>query len=166
MRYIFAPWRMDYILSKKPENCFLCEKYDDKNDKENWVLYRNSMTMVILNQYPYNNGHLMVVPKSHYSQLSSFSQGEICQLFLVVQSTSMILQERFKPHGLNVGINVGKSAGAGLEEHLHVHILPRWEGDSNFMTTIFETRTIPETLDETYVNLLPYFRNPKFFKNL
>ena len=166
MRYLFAPWRMEYIVSHKSGNCFICEKYREENDTANWVLFRTHSTIVLLNQYPYNNGHVMVAPRMHVCDLSMISQRDICELFLVVQGTSSILQQKFSPGGLNIGINIGKAGGAGLEEHIHVHLLPRWEGDCNFMTCLCETRTIPESLDKTYENLLPYFRNRKFFKGL
>jgi len=166
MQYLCAPWRMEYILSNKSGKCFICHKYEEQNDEKNMVLYRTDSTVVLLNQYPYNNGHLMVSPSKHVSDLSLLSPEEVCELFLIVQSASMIIQKKFTPEGLNIGINVGKAGGAGLEDHLHVHLLPRWQGDSNFMSTVCETRTIPESLERTYKNLLPYFRNPNFFKGL
>jgi ATP adenylyltransferase len=158
MKSIWAPWRMDYILGDKPETCIFCSKSGEKDSKANLILYRGKLSMVMINKYPYSYGHLLVAPGRHVSGLDDLEITEVNNLSLVLQKSVVILKEAFQPHGFNVGLNQGKVAGAGIEEHLHFHIIPRWSGDINFMPLLAETRVIPEHLDETYNKLVPLFK--------
>jgi len=121
------------------------------------MLYRGQRCFVILNLYPYNNGHLMVVPNRHLSTLESLTREEQAELIALARLSEMALTEAYSPHGINVGVNRGKAAGAGIENHLHMHIVPRWSGDTNFMTAVGETRVLPEDLAQTTTRLRPLF---------
>jgi len=158
MKSIWAPWRMDYILGDKSETCIFCSKPVEKDSNTNLVLYRGKLSMVMINKYPYSYGHLLVTPNKHVSGLEDLEVSEVNNLSLVLQKSIIILKEAFQPHGFNIGLNQGKVAGAGLEEHLHFHVVPRWIGDINFMPLLAETRVIPEHLDETYDRLSPFFK--------
>jgi ATP adenylyltransferase len=151
MQTIWAPWRIAYILSEKAQGCFLCQKarqveYDD----ENFVLCRRTHAFVLMNMYPYNNGHLMIAPYAHVSSLTELQPHELQDVFCLAQLCESVLARVIQPEGFNMGINLGKVAGAGVEDHLHLHIVPRWHGDTNYMTAISETRVIPQQLEETY----------------
>ncbi|MFC1925993.1 HIT domain-containing protein [Chloroflexota bacterium] len=150
MEHIWAPWRIEYILSQKPEGCILCDKPNEQKDKENLILYRGKKNFVIMNLYPYNPGHLMVTPYKHTSNLEDLDDEELLELFSIVRRTTQVLKETFKPGGFNIGMNLGRVAGAGIDEHLHVHIVPRWNGDTNCMPVLTGTRVIPQALEETY----------------
>ncbi len=156
---LYSPWRIDYILSEKENRCIFCIERpgDEAYDEKHLILHRAAHCFVIMNAYPYNNGHLMVVPYRHVSSLTDLGEEEVADLFLSVRFTEKVLREAFHPEGLNVGINIGKAAGAGIDEHIHVHILPRWYGDSNFMTTIGGTRVVPESFDRAYRRLKEQF---------
>jgi ATP adenylyltransferase len=158
MRQLWAPWRMTYLRGEHDmvEGCVFCHKVD-ADDAEEHVLYRGATCFVVLNRYPYSNGHTMVVPYAHVSSLTALTDDVLLEVFRLVRKAERILMTAAAPQGFNVGINEGHAAGAGIEEHLHVHIVPRWEGDANYMTVIGRTRVIPETLDETYVMLRPLF---------
>jgi ATP adenylyltransferase len=149
MKYLWAPWRMDYILGKKRKGCFFCKKLKEKKNKKNLVLYEGEYVFVIMNKYPYNNGHLMVVPKRHCLDLEQLLETELKELFDLLKTSIRVLKASIHPHGFNIGINIGKMGGAG-ENHLHIHIVPRWAGDTNFMPVIGETKIIPEYLERTY----------------
>jgi ATP adenylyltransferase len=159
MKTLWAPWRMEYILSEKDRECIFCLKPSEKNDRENLVLYRSEKNFVIMNKYPYNNGHLMVVPYLHTSTLLGVPEDVLSALMLTTQYAVDCLKKAFSPEGFNVGINIGVTAGAGIEEHLHIHIVPRWAGDNNFMTVIGEVRVVPEHLLATYDKLYPVFNS-------
>jgi len=157
MKQIWAPWRMEYILSDKDTGCFLCEAAGKKPGEENLMLYKTDYAMVIMNRYPYNNGHILVAPIAHtpdLAELSSLEFGETMELFRFAVKA---LEMNLSPEGINAGLNLGKSAGAGLEEHLHWHAVPRWHGDTNFMPVISDTRVVPEAIVETYRGLKPLF---------
>jgi ATP adenylyltransferase len=154
---MFTPWRKKYILSTKSDKCIFCA--DESKDEENMVVYRSEYCFVIINKYPYNNGHLMVVPNRHIKQLNDLAEVEMTDLFNIVKLTEKVIIKEYNPEGINIGINIGKAAGAGIDEHLHVHLVPRWNGDTNFMTTISETRVIPEDLNETYNLVKNQFNN-------
>lgn len=148
---LWAPWREKFIKKKvKHKNCIFCDKVKSKNDKKNFVVYRGKYNFVVLNIYPYTNGHLMVAPYRHISGLEEFKKEEFYELFELVRKMVKILKKTHKIDGCNVGINLGKAAGAGIEEHLHVHIVPRWFGDVNFMASIAKTKVISESLERTY----------------
>jgi len=159
MKNLWAPWRMAYILSDQGKNmCIFCPGEEKKVSKERLILYMGPLTMVMMNRYPYNNGHLLVAPLRHVSELESLSQEESLDLLNLVNQAIGILRDVMAPEGFNVGLNIGKVAGAGIEEHLHYHIVPRWNGDTNFMTLFGDVRVIPEHIQQTYDNLLPGFR--------
>jgi len=158
MKVLWAPWSMNYILSDgKEESCIFCPGKKRGKDEERLILHVSPQTMVIMNRYPYNNGHLLVAPVRHVSGLESLSDGETLELLQMVRRSIDILKEIMLPEGFNVGLNLGRVAGAGMEEHLHFHIVPRWNGDTNFMTVHGEVRVIPEHLKETYKKLRPHF---------
>ena len=159
MQTIWAPWRIKYILSgEKERECFFCKKLQQlDHDQENFVLYRGKSAFALLNIYPYNNGHIMIAPYAHVATLTELDQEQITDLFSVTQVCEDVLRQGFRPEGFNIGINLGKAAGAGVEEHLHVHIVPRWNGDTNYMTTISNVRVIPQQLEESYAMLSPLF---------
>jgi len=153
MEQIWAPWRIQYIQMEKPEGCILCEKPGQNNDAQNYILYRGSKNFVIMNAYPYNPGHLMVAPYRHVASLDELTDDELREHFSIVSRSVRLLRQVFAPGGFNIGVNIGKVAGAGIDEHVHTHIVPRWQGDTNFMPVISEVRVVPEALAETYKKL-------------
>lgn len=156
MKALWAPWRMEYIISRKEKDCILCIRPAMQKDRDNLILYRGRNVFVMMNKYPYNNGHLMVVPYSHKSSLSGLDDETRLELINTV-SRGVDCLGIFHPEGFNIGLNIGKAAGAGIEEHVHIHIVPRWGGDTNFMTVTGETRVIPEHILDTYDKLYPVF---------
>jgi ATP adenylyltransferase len=158
VKTIWAPWRMEYILSEKDKDCLFCIKPAENRDRDNLILYRDKNVYVIMNKYPYNNGHLMVVPYFHTSSFDGLSGDVLFDIIRITKYSVDCLQNAFHPEGFNIGINIGSPAGAGIEEHIHVHIVPRWAGDTNFMTVVGETKVIPEHLLDTYDKLYPIFK--------
>lgn len=158
MRQLWAPWRMPYLRGehKRVEGCVFCRKLTADDGVEH-VLYRGARAFVVLNRYPYSNGHLMVVPYQHTGGLEYLDDATLLEMMQLVRHALRILRTTQGPEGFNVGVNEGSAAGAGVEEHVHLHIVPRWRGDANYMTVIGETRVIPEMLDESYALLRPYF---------
>jgi len=154
METMWAPWRMEYILNDKQDGCVFC---DALNKTDDLTLYKGTDTMVIMNKYPYINGHLLVAPIKHLSTLDQLSRYEMGILLATVERSVGILKQVMNPDGFNVGLNLGKVAGAGVEEHLHFHIVPRWFGDTNALTVFAEVRVIPEHIQTTYANLKPHF---------
>jgi Diadenosine tetraphosphate (Ap4A) hydrolase and other HIT family hydrolases len=152
---LWTPWRYQYIksASKKAERCFLCEAAKDPEKPENLVVYKDEIIIILLNKYPYNNGHLMVAPIRHVKNLEDLSKDESYKIWEGIVISKKILDESYNPHGYNIGINLGKAAGAGLEDHLHIHIVPRWVGDTNYMTTIASTKVMPQLLEESWKEL-------------
>ncbi len=153
MKHIWAPWRMEYIQMEKVDGCVLCEKPGQDRDAENYILYRGKKNFVIMNTYPYNPGHLMIAPYRHLASLEALTDEELHEHFDIVNRSIKILRQVFSPSGFNMGMNIGKIAGAGIEGHIHSHIVPRWQGDTNFMTVISDVRVVPEALAETYQKL-------------
>lgn len=154
---MWAPWRMEYIKkSKKERGCLFCKKAKGKKDQKNYLLYRSKKSYCIMNLYPYNNGHLMIAPYRHVGSIGSLTDDEICDMLLVAKKGVAALKRAFKPEGFNIGMNVGKVAGAGVIGHLHMHIVPRWKGDTNFMPVLADTKLVSESLDETYTTLKKY----------
>ncbi len=151
MQHLWTPWRMNYILSdKKAGGCVFCEKAaTPADDRANLVVARTTRAMLLLNIYPYSNGHLMAVPYTHVGSLVDLDDAYLADLMRLTRLAEQGLRQSLAPQGFNVGINIGKAAGAGLAEHIHIHIVPRWPGDTNFMTVVGETRTIPELLGDT-----------------
>jgi len=157
VKVIWAPWRMEYILSEKEDGCFLCDLIDSDPSEDNLLLFKSECAMVLMNRYPYNNGHILVAPKSHTADISKLEKEEYYETMELFRFSLGILEINLKPEGFNAGLNLGKSAGAGLEEHLHWHIVPRWQGDTNFMPVISDARVIPEAIAETYNGLVRQF---------
>ncbi len=153
MEQIWAPWRMAYVLSEKPEGCILCDKPAEDNDDANHILYRGKMNYILMNQYPYNPGHLLVAPYRHIDGLDKLSKDELHEHSDLVVKCITVLRRAFNCPSFNIGTNMGKVAGAGIDEHVHTHIVPRWQGDTNFMPVIGGTRVVPEAIDETYKKL-------------
>ena len=154
METMWAPWRMEYILGDKQQGCIFCDALDKNNDL---TLFTGNDTMVMMNKFPYINGHLLVAPIKHLSALDQLSRHAMGELLATVERSVGILKQVMNPDGFNVGLNLGKVAGAGVEEHLHFHIVPRWFGDTNALTVFAEVRVIPEHIKTTYDNLKPHF---------
>ncbi len=144
---------MEYIQMKKTDGCILCETPGQDSDTANYILYRGDKNFVILNSYPYNPGHLMIVPYQHIASLEEMADEERHEHFDIVSRSIEVLRQVLSPDGFNLGINIGKVAGAGIEDHIHTHIVPRWQGDTNFMSVISDVRVVPEALAETYQKL-------------
>jgi ATP adenylyltransferase len=151
---MWAPWRIDYILSEKSETCIFCDALGEKGDL---TLCQGEQAFVMMNKYPYINGHLLVAPLRHVSSLHDLSRDEMGALLLAVERSVAVLKTAMAPDGFNVGLNLGRIAGAGVEEHLHFHIVPRWFGDTNALTVFADVRVIPEHLQATYQKLKPHF---------
>ncbi len=163
MKKLWAPWRMAYILhadETAKNECIFCSK-PLGDDEENYILYRGKKCFVIMNIFPYNTGHLMVAPYAHKNTLELLDQEESSEMFWLVQKSIEILRQSMRPDGFNVGANIGRVAGAGFDGHVHIHIVPRWNGDTNFMPIIGDVKVIPEGLRETYNRLKPYFEKLK-----
>lgn len=158
---LWAPWRLQYILSKKGPGCIFCEKPGKNLDRENLILYRTSLGFVIMNLYPYNNGHLMVVPYRHVYSITELKDEELLDLMKMTQLSVNCLKKAYMPEGFNIGLNIGKVAGAGIEEHLHFHVIPRWVGDTHFMAVLGEVRVIPEHVLSSYDRLFPIFNKER-----
>lgn len=157
MKVLWAPWRMEYILSDRKDCCFICDAAQDGPCEENLLLYRGDKVLVLMNRYPYNNGHLLVAPVAHTPDLSELTMAEYGETMDLFRFTFKALTDLMAPEGFNAGINIGRTGGAGLEEHLHFHVVPRWNGDTNYMPVVSDTRVIPEALLETYRALRPRF---------
>ena len=157
MKRFWTPWRMAYISNdKKDEGCVFCQKLAQgpEQDRQNYVLFRGQYTFVILNLYPYNNGHLMVLPYEHVGSLEELPLEVQAEMMHLVSYFVQLLRQAMNPAGFNIGINIGKAAGAGIDDHIHIHVVPRWHGDTNFMSVIADMRVIPEWLDTTYDKLI------------
>jgi ATP adenylyltransferase len=157
MKYIWAPWRIEYVRSEKPKGCILCDKPKQNKDAENYILFRGKLNFIMLNAYPYNPGHLMVVPYRHLASLIQLTEEERNEHFALVSRGIEVLQQAFKPAGYNIGANLGKVAGAGIDDHFHSHIVPRWQGDTNVIPVLADTRIIPQALQDTYKILIGKF---------
>lgn len=158
MRQLWAPWRMEYIEGPKAGPCILCAKPEERRDRENFILHRSTHSFVMMNIYPYSNAHLMVSPYAHVDRPVALDPAAALDLTQTLGRTLERLREALSPEGFNVGLNIGKAAGAAIDTHLHFHIVPRWHGDTNYMTLFAEVRVIPEHLIATYDRLLPYFQ--------
>jgi len=156
MQRIWAPWRMEYLMADKTDGCIFCDKPQENDDRARLILHRSTHSFIIMNAYPYNNGHLMVAPYRHVGSFSELTSEERVDLMDEVAAAESLLTRAFSPQGMNVGVNLGECAGAGVVGHLHVHLVPRWSGDTNFMPVLGETRVIPELLRQTYEKLLEH----------
>lgn len=151
MEYLWTPWRSTYMKAAKDNRaCVFCQAAESDCDEETLVVYRAEHCFVILNRYPYTSGHIMIAPYAHVSKLNNASAEAIAEIATLSRRAETILERVYKPDGINLGMNLGRAAGAGIAEHIHMHMLPRWSGDANFMTSVADTRIIPESLDETY----------------
>lgn len=155
---LWAPWRMEYIRGEKEQGCIFCDKPKQTSDRENFIVARGRAAFVIMNKYPYNNGHLMVVPYRHEAELDKLTVEESNEMAALLQQCARALKLTSAPHGFNVGMNVGAVAGAGIDGHLHFHIVPRWNADTNFMPILGHTKVIPESLWETWEALQVAFK--------
>jgi len=160
MKNLWTPWRMEYIEKETPDGagCIFEAGSEKEHEKESLLLYRNDLTVVFLNRFPYANGHLLIAPVRHVSDISDLRDGENRVLFNMIRKSVEILRKHKKPDGFNIGLNLGTVAGAGHPEHLHFHVVPRWDGDHNFMAVLADVRTIPEHIENTYDQLLPDFQ--------
>ena len=149
MRHLWTPWRMDYIRGPKPQECVFCAKIEGDDERE-LVIARGHNVYVTMNKYPYNNGHLLVVPHAHVPSLEDLSDQDLLEMMRLTATALQVLRRTMAPDGFNIGINIGAEAGAGVREHVHLHIVPRWSADSNFMSVLASTRVIPQLLEETY----------------
>ena len=157
MERLWAPWRMEYILDEKPAGCIFCSGRDGDDDRKSLILHRTPRSLVMMNRYPYVNGHLMVAPRQHTGSLHDLAQEELLDLMETTRFCQTILDGEMHPGGYNIGLNLGSAAGAGITDHLHVHIVPRWQGDTNFMTVLGDVRILPEALAVQYDRLLSLF---------
>ncbi|GAC1410121.1 MAG: HIT domain-containing protein [Chloroflexota bacterium] len=157
MDTLWAPWRASYVMESKAEGCIFCSKPREQDDAGNYLLHRGTYCFVMLNAYPYNNGHLMVIPYAHVSDVAALPPPVAAELMTLTQGSIGILRQGLRAAGFNVGVNMGSAAGAGIADHVHLHIVPRWIGDSNFMTVVGATRVLPQSLEDTYGLLAPQF---------
>jgi len=157
MNKLWAPWRIDYIRAPKHEGCIFCKKSQSTQDRDNLVLYRGKESFVLMNLYPYSNGHLMVSPYKHTADTNEISQEGNQEIMNLVNKSMNILKNSMGADGFNFGANFGKAGGAGIEEHIHFHIVPRWIGDTNFMPVVGNTKVMVEGLKETWDSIIPQF---------
>ena len=150
MERLWAPWRLQYITQEKSDGCIFCDKPASGDDRAAYIVHRGDQAYVMLNAFPYNNGHLMVVPFAHLANLEELPPATLHEMMDLTQQCSRALKGSFAPDGLNAGFNLGAAAGAGISDHLHLHIVPRWKGDTNFMPVIGDVRVIPQSLDQAY----------------
>jgi ATP adenylyltransferase len=155
MEHLWTPWRSTYMkASRDPTRCIFCDALASSHeDEKNLVVYRGQQNFIILNRYPYTSGHLMIAPYAHVSRLHDATQETLHESANLTRLAETVIEQAYHPDGLNLGMNLGRAAGAGIADHIHMHMLPRWNGDSNFMSSVAETRIIPESLTETYSKL-------------
>lgn len=157
-KVLFKPERLRYVRKLvKPEGCVFCHAVETGPSPESLLLYKGKSAIVILNKYPYNNGHLLILPRRHCGEFLEVTEDEHREMNQCLQAAIRALEESYRPSGFNVGLNLGSAAGAGIPEHLHYHVVPRWSGDTNFFPLIADTKVVVETLEQTYERLLPYF---------
>jgi len=159
MKRLWAPWRIEYIKGPKDDSCFFCKYLQEDKDERNLVLYRGKSAFVVMNYYPYNNGHLLIAPYRHSSEISELDDDTKLEMMNLIAHCQKALAELLNAQGFNVGINYGEVAGAGLKEHLHIHVVPRWNGDTNFMPVSGHTKVVSQGLKETWDTLRNYFEN-------
>lgn len=151
---LWAPWRIDYIKGKKQKGCIFCKAA--KHAKGDYVIFKTKYSVALLNAFPYNNGHIMVAPRRHIKDITRLKEPEARDVFRSLKKIKRLLDKVLKPHGYNIGINISRSAGAGITGHIHIHIVPRWRGDTNFMTAVSGTKIISQSLGELYKQLKKY----------
>jgi len=161
MDHLWSPWRYRYVSTAGPSQaCIFCAKSASSDDRANYVILRAQHNFVLLNLYPYTTGHLMIAPYEHVATLSEAHPETLVEMMRLTQRTEQALRQVYKPDGINIGMNLGESAGAGVVGHIHMHVLPRWVGDASFMTSVAETRVLPEVLETTYDRLLKALTEP------
>jgi ATP adenylyltransferase len=153
MDYLWTPWRYRYIAAAKDEGCIFCDAVAAGDDARTHIVFRGEKCFIILNRFPYTSGHVMVVPYAHVADLAAADAEMLGEMMRLAQRVQTALEQTYHPQGYNLGMNLGRAAGAGIAGHLHLHVLPRWPGDANFMTTVSETRVEPEDLETTYEKL-------------
>lgn len=158
LKRLWAPWRMKYILSDKTQGCAFCQALQAGDDERKYIVYRGQKAFIILNTFPYTNGHLMIVPYLHIGDLAELDRETLTDMMALTQKALQAMRQAMSPHGFNVGLNLGEAAGAGIQDHVHIHIVPRWHNDTNFMPVLGDVRVIPEPLSETYQKLLTALR--------
>jgi ATP adenylyltransferase len=155
---IFTPWRYGYVSAKaEPSACVLCRAVEDASRPESLVLHLTDLSVTVMNLYPYNGGHLMVAPRRHVATLGEATLDELSEVMALARRVEEVFREVYRPDGINLGMNLGRSAGAGVADHIHLHIVPRWNGDTNFMTVVGEVRVVPEEPAQALAKLKPYF---------
>jgi ATP adenylyltransferase len=161
MERLYTPWRIEYVKNavRGNQQCIFCVKDDSNTYHESLILRVSDHSVVMCNRYPYTSGHLLIAPREHIADFSTLGSEVAWEMFQLIQESIRIIKREYAPEGFNVGMNTGKAAGAGIEEHLHFHVLPRWTGDTNFMTSLNEVRVLPETVSQTYERLLTRFKN-------
>jgi len=163
MRNLWTPWRYQYIRSQKSNGCVFCDALSSADEEQALVLHRGRLNFVLLNRYPYSNGHLMIAPNEHISTPVETGNDTINDMAVLMKEAVQVLNEAYNPDGFNIGMNIGTAAGAGIKDHFHLHVVPRWHGDTNYMTSIGNTRLIPQTLEEIWKELKYLF--DKLHKN-
>lgn len=153
MKVLWAPWRMEYVGAPKTKGCILCHAYTAHTDRQGWIIHRLSQAFLILNTYPYNPGHMMVATSRHVARFDDLEAAERLDVMEGIALGTRTLEHSMRPDGFNIGANLGRVAGAGVEDHLHVHLIPRWTGDTNFMPVLADVKVIPEHLEATYEKL-------------
>lgn len=153
MDRLWAPWRINYVSRKKGKGCIFCKVFKEKNDRKNFIVLRSKYCFAILNTYPYNNGHIMIVPKRHVKSPEDLKKTEILDMNKTMIKIKSALEKVLNPGGFNIGMNIGKVAGAGIANHIHVHIVPRWLGDVNYMPVVADTKVVSQSLKELYIKL-------------
>jgi len=154
---LWAPWRRDFVTGERPPGCIFCRFVSENDDRTNLVLGRTEYSFAVLNRFPYNNGHLMVVPRRHVGQFTQLTEPELLDLSRLLQTAEGIVEGVYRPEGANLGMNLGADAGAGILSHLHWHLVPRWRGDTNFMPVVGGAKVMVEHLDQTWEALRPHF---------
>jgi len=159
METMWTPWRIGFIVGEKPQGCLFCLKQQASGDKdaENYILHRGASCLVMLNLYPYTNGHLLIAPYQHVPSIELLDRDSLSEVCRLAQASVVALRKTLSPDGFNIGMNLGKSAGAGVADHIHLHVVPRWAGDTNFMSVLADVRLIPEALGQTYKALTRAF---------
>lgn len=165
MKTLWAPWRMEHVLGSTAASsgCLFEPPGTTVQDKPHLLLFRDELTVVLLNRFPYANGHLLLAPRRHLADLAELNEKENARLMAMLAACSTILRRHLRPQGINIGLNLGKAAGAGIADHLHFHLVPRWDGDHNFMTVCAEIRTIPQHIEQTFDLLGSDFLHPTAF---
>ena len=154
MKIISAGWRMEYIENADSSECIFCKQVESGSDEDNFIVRRGNLAFIMMNLYPYTTGHMMVAPYRHTNSISDLTEEESCELMQLVSLSEKILRQALNPQGVNIDMNIGRCAGAVYPGHIHMHVVPRWEGDSNFMPVVSEVKVLPETLADTYKKII------------